>query len=160
MFGTVSEEDRDYPPQCPPNSCLEKANRLRNRKLIYHSFFLRSSFRQWSIKGTFTGPSILTLPLWSTMYLSFLNPLLAIGAVVAYFVAKFVTHFFSTRRAFRHLPGPCPSSLIWGDEWLLYHSTPGVHYIRWHRQHGKVLRFTGAFGVCFFFRFIDLLPVA
>ncbi|KAE9409329.1 cytochrome P450 [Gymnopus androsaceus JB14] len=75
-----------------------------------------------------------------------LNPALILGAVAACFLARFITHFLSTHRALRHVPGPRPSSLIWGDEWLLYHSTPGIHYVRWHRQYGKVLRFTSAFG--------------
>lgn len=77
-----------------------------------------------------------------------LNPALILGAVAACFLARFITHFISTHRALRHVPGPRPSSLVWGDEWLLYHSTPGIHYVRWHRQYGKVLRFTSAFGVC------------
>ncbi|KAF9072766.1 cytochrome P450 [Rhodocollybia butyracea] len=75
-----------------------------------------------------------------------LNPALVLGTIIVYFVAKFVVHLISSHRALRHVPGPRPSSFLWGDEWLLYHSTPGVHYLRWHRQYGKVLRFTGALG--------------
>ncbi|KIK70412.1 hypothetical protein GYMLUDRAFT_234881 [Collybiopsis luxurians FD-317 M1] len=75
-----------------------------------------------------------------------LNLFLFSSSVVIFFIAKFIVHLVSTRHALRHVPGPRPSSLLWGDEWLLYHSTPGIHYIRWHKQYGKVLRFTGAFG--------------
>ncbi|KAJ3789675.1 cytochrome P450 [Lentinula aff. detonsa] len=75
-----------------------------------------------------------------------LYPILLCLVVAFYFCLKFVAHILTTRHALRHVPGPRPSSLIWGEEWLLYHSTPGAHYVRWHRQFGKILRFTGAFG--------------
>ncbi|KAJ3910411.1 cytochrome P450 [Lentinula edodes] len=75
-----------------------------------------------------------------------LYPALVLGAVTTYLFCRFVEHLVSTNLALQHVPGPRPSSFIWGEEWLLYHSTPGSYYVRWHQQHGKVLRFTGAFG--------------
>ncbi|KAJ3758954.1 cytochrome P450 [Lentinula raphanica] len=65
---------------------------------------------------------------------------------ILYHLAHFIGHILFTRHALRHVPGPHPSSLLWGEEWLLYYSTPGAHYVRWHRQYGKVFQFTGAFG--------------
>lgn len=38
------------------------------------------------------------------------------------------------------------SSWIWGEEHKLYYSTPGVHYVEWHRSFGSVVAFPGAFG--------------
>jgi len=60
---------------------------------------------------------------------------------------KYIVHLVSVHRILAHVPGPKRSSIIWGEEWLLYHSRPGSHYVKWHSQFGKVLKFTGAFGV-------------
>lgn len=46
-----------------------------------------------------------------------------------------------------HVPGPKPHSWLWGEEQILYHDAPGAHYVEWHRKFGKVVRFSGAFGV-------------
>ncbi|KAJ4485545.1 cytochrome P450 [Lentinula aciculospora] len=75
-----------------------------------------------------------------------LYPVLAFAVAAVYFFSTFVRHLVATHILLRHIPGPRPSSLIWGEEWLLYYSTPGIHYVRWHKKYGKVLRFTGAFG--------------
>lgn len=57
-------------------------------------------------------------------------------------VNKLRTHFL-----LRRIPGPPQSSFIWGEEWELYHSTPGSLYSSWHKRYGSVVRFSGAFGV-------------
>lgn len=55
-------------------------------------------------------------------------------------------HIIRERVALRNIPGPAPSSFLWGEEWVLYHGTPGLPYATWHKKFGKVVRFTGAFG--------------
>ncbi|KAF5375269.1 hypothetical protein D9758_000084 [Tetrapyrgos nigripes] len=72
--------------------------------------------------------------------------LLLAAALLCFISLTFILHLVSVRWSLRHVPGPKCSSLIWGEEWLLYHSLPGSHYVKWHSQFGKVLRFTGAFG--------------
>ncbi|KAG6891095.1 hypothetical protein C0995_014185 [Termitomyces sp. Mi166 len=54
--------------------------------------------------------------------------------------------FLKVRLALKHVAGPRPSSLLWGEEWLLYHGLPGSAYLSWHKEYGKVVKFTGAFG--------------
>ncbi|THU91655.1 cytochrome P450 [Dendrothele bispora CBS 962.96] len=61
-------------------------------------------------------------------------------------VLRYVFHLVSIHRILGHVPGPKRSSLVWGEEWALYHSRPGSHYVEWHKKFGKVLKFTGAFG--------------
>lgn len=56
-------------------------------------------------------------------------------------------HTISVRNILRHLPGPGISSVLFGEEWELYRTTPGSRYVEWHREFGKVVRFNGAFGV-------------
>ena len=63
-------------------------------------------------------------------------------------VARHILHAFLVRRTFNHVPGPTAPSLLWGEEWDLYHSLPGSLYFNWHKRFGKVVAFTGAFGVC------------
>lgn len=63
-----------------------------------------------------------------------------------FITARYVLHFVSMRHSFRHIPGPRASSLLWGEEWNLYHGSPGALYIDWHRRFGKLVKFTGAFG--------------
>lgn len=63
------------------------------------------------------------------------------------YIIRVVYHNVSVRYAFRHVLGPTPASVIWGDEWELYHSVPGSLYTKWHKDFGKVVKFTGAFGV-------------
>ncbi|KAF8061017.1 cytochrome P450 [Lyophyllum atratum] len=66
--------------------------------------------------------------------------------VILVFLFRFMLHFVKGRLALKHIPGPRTSSLLWGEEWVLYHSLPGSPYLRWHKQFGKVVRFPGAFG--------------
>lgn len=61
----------------------------------------------------------------------------------------------STRLIFRSIPGPEPSSLLWGEEWELYHGVPGSLYLDWHKRFGRLVAFSGAFGVSIFY-FFDL----
>ncbi|GLB36521.1 putative cytochrome p450 [Lyophyllum shimeji] len=68
-----------------------------------------------------------------------------LGSVLASLLRSIV-QFVKARVVLRHIPGPPPSSSLWGEEWVLYHSLPGSPYLRWHRQYGKVVRFSGAFG--------------
>ncbi|KAF9458748.1 cytochrome P450 [Collybia nuda] len=61
-------------------------------------------------------------------------------------ITRSVSHIMAARLSLRHIPGPPSSSYIWGEEWVLYHSIPGSPYLGWHKQFGKVVKFTGAFG--------------
>ncbi|PPQ64763.1 hypothetical protein CVT26_002707 [Gymnopilus dilepis] len=61
-------------------------------------------------------------------------------------LTRYILHCVAIRRAFRHLPGPPPSSLVWGEEWKLYTRIPGSLYTDWHGRFGNLLVFTGAFG--------------
>ncbi|KAF8640554.1 hypothetical protein AX17_000216 [Amanita inopinata Kibby_2008] len=71
--------------------------------------------------------------------------LLSLGFAII-ICARFIAHNISVRHALTHVPGPKPSSLLWGEEWLLFSGTPGSLYLQWHRKFGKVIRFSGAFG--------------
>ena len=66
---------------------------------------------------------------------------------------RHVLHAMSTRLVLRSIPGPKPSSLLWGEEWELYHTVPGSLYLDWHKRFGKLVAFTGAFGVSIFYLF-------
>ncbi|KAF7340055.1 Cytochrome P450 [Mycena venus] len=67
-------------------------------------------------------------------------------ALAAFVVSKFLIRFISARISLRHIPGPPSSSFVWGEEWNLYHDAPGSHYLEWHQQFGKVVKFHGACG--------------
>ena len=56
-------------------------------------------------------------------------------------------HAISVRNILRHLPGPEASSILFGEEWELYRTTPGSRYVEWHSTFGKVVQFNGVFGV-------------
>lgn len=60
---------------------------------------------------------------------------------------RFAVHTIRERVALRNIPGPVRSSFLWGEEWTLYKDTPGLPYATWHKEFGKVVKFTGAFGV-------------
>ena len=64
-----------------------------------------------------------------------------------FLLTRYTVHTLSIKHTFRHVPGPDASSRLWGEEWELYHSTPGVRYIDWHITFGKIVSFNGAFGV-------------
>ncbi|KAJ8090527.1 hypothetical protein PM082_002415 [Marasmius tenuissimus] len=72
--------------------------------------------------------------------------LLILGLSVAVRVVKALSHHLHIRRCLRTIPGPRPSSLLWGEEWLLYHTEPGSQYSKWHEEFGRVVKFTGAIG--------------
>ncbi|KAF7367311.1 Cytochrome P450 [Mycena sanguinolenta] len=74
------------------------------------------------------------------------NAALAAFSLVAFVVGKLLIHSISAHISLRHVPGPASSSFIWGEEWNLYHDAPGSHYLEWHRQFGKVVKFRGACG--------------
>ncbi|KAF7320161.1 Cytochrome P450 [Mycena kentingensis (nom. inval.)] len=59
---------------------------------------------------------------------------------------KFLIHLITSRLPLRHVPGPKPPSLIWGEEARLFYTSPGSHYLGWQRQFGKVVKLSGAFG--------------
>ncbi|KAF9523587.1 cytochrome P450 [Crepidotus variabilis] len=63
-----------------------------------------------------------------------------------FLLGQLLYHTLSTKHAFRSVPGPRPSSWIWGEEWNLYNDLPGKPYEDWHRHFGKVVAFSGAFG--------------
>lgn len=65
-------------------------------------------------------------------------------------LTRHVLHTMSTRLILRGIPGPKPSSFLWGEEWELYHSVPGSLYLDWHKRFGKLVAFSGAFGVSIF----------
>ncbi|KAJ7785829.1 cytochrome P450 [Mycena metata] len=67
-------------------------------------------------------------------------------ALATFVVTKFVIRVISARLCLRHIPGPTSTSLLWGEEWNLYHDAPGSHYLEWHQQFGKVVKFRGACG--------------
>ncbi|KAG7090808.1 hypothetical protein E1B28_009892 [Marasmius oreades] len=70
--------------------------------------------------------------------------------VAAFFIGIHLTrsllHYFSVKRSLRSIPGPNPSSILWGEEWALYHTAPGSQYVKWHREYGKIVKFRGALG--------------
>jgi hypothetical protein len=65
-------------------------------------------------------------------------------------LVRFIYDLVSARLLLRPIPGPTPSSYIWGEEWKLYSRPPGELYTDWHKQYGSIVKFRGAFGVCFF----------
>jgi len=64
-----------------------------------------------------------------------------------FLVTRCALQAISVRNAICHLPGPKPSSVLFGEEWELYRTTPGSRYVEWHSTFGKVVKFNGAFGV-------------
>lgn len=76
-----------------------------------------------------------------------MNAALTGFAFALFAVGRFLFRLISARISLRHVPGPSSSSFLWGEEWNLYHNTPGSHYLEWHQQFGKVLKFRGACGV-------------
>lgn len=75
-----------------------------------------------------------------------LHAVLILLTFVLVSVTKCLVHVVSARAVLRRIPGPPSSSLIWGEEWALYSSTPGSRYVTWHKRFGNVVRLTGAFG--------------
>ncbi|KAJ7022072.1 cytochrome P450 [Mycena alexandri] len=67
-------------------------------------------------------------------------------ALTTFVFTRFVIRVISARLCLRHIPGPTSTSLLWGEEWNLYHDAPGSHYIEWHQQFGKIVKFRGACG--------------
>ncbi|KAJ7480191.1 cytochrome P450 [Mycena galericulata] len=60
------------------------------------------------------------------------------GLVYALYAgSKVFIRLLSARVSLRHVPGPSPTSFLWGEEWNLYHNPPGSHYLEWHQQFGK-----------------------
>lgn len=66
-------------------------------------------------------------------------------------LVRHILYTMSTRLILRGIPGPKPSSFLWGEEWELYHRVPGSLYMDWHKRFGKLVAFTGAFGVNIFY---------
>ena len=75
----------------------------------------------------------------STLHLA-----LALGLVC---LLRFIHLRILTLLVLWHVPGPRRHSWLWGEEQILYHGSPGTHYAEWHREFGKVVRISGAFGV-------------
>ncbi|KDR85297.1 hypothetical protein GALMADRAFT_234081 [Galerina marginata CBS 339.88] len=71
--------------------------------------------------------------------------LISLGFILV-ILTRYALQSVFTRSTFRHVPGPAVSSILWGEEWELYHRTPGSLYIDWHRRFGNLVAFTGAFG--------------
>ncbi|KAJ7655267.1 cytochrome P450 [Mycena polygramma] len=74
------------------------------------------------------------------------NAALAGFGLVVFVAGKLLIRFTSARILLRNIPGPTSKSLIWGEEWNLYHDAPGSHYFEWHQRFGKVVKFRGACG--------------
>ncbi|KAG6919563.1 hypothetical protein DXG01_004226 [Tephrocybe rancida] len=90
------------------------------------------------------------------------NALIVFSGLVLISLFRIVLRFINVRIALKQVLGPRPSSLLWGEEWVLYHSPPGSAYLEWHKEFGKVVKFSGAFGVSILplpkdFGLIDLL---
>ncbi|KAF9269922.1 cytochrome P450 [Marasmius fiardii PR-910] len=67
------------------------------------------------------------------------HPLLLLAGVFTVgSIARLLFHNFSVKRSLRVIPGPKSSSLLWGEERVLYHSEPGSQYTEWHREYGTV----------------------
>ncbi|KAJ6626885.1 cytochrome P450 [Mycena sp. CBHHK59/15] len=75
-----------------------------------------------------------------------MNAALIASALIFLASVKFIVHLISACIFLRQVPGPISTSLLWGEEWNLYHSAPGSHYFQWHQQFGKVVKFRGACG--------------
>ncbi|EGO02781.1 hypothetical protein SERLA73DRAFT_102755 [Serpula lacrymans var. lacrymans S7.3] len=67
-------------------------------------------------------------------------------ALILVGIIRLVQRRLAARLAFRRIPGPSCSSLIWGEEQKLYYNVPGSLHLQWHRHYGNVVKFTGAFG--------------
>ncbi|KAG6857610.1 hypothetical protein H0H87_010178 [Tephrocybe sp. NHM501043] len=59
---------------------------------------------------------------------------------------KVALRFTKVYLALKQVLGPQPSSFLWGEEWVLYHNPPGSAYLKWHKEFGKIVKFSGAFG--------------
>jgi hypothetical protein len=81
----------------------------------------------------------------------FCNLSLLVTSFVILVAARFLAHIISNRVALRHVPGPKSPSKLWGQEWVLYNSIPGLLYLQWHIRYGKVVKFSGALGVRHYF---------
>lgn len=81
------------------------------------------------------------------LYLSSKLFLLSLGFLIVC-MTRYIFHLLLTRHVLSHIPGPPPSSLLWGEEWNLYQSVPGAPYVEWHKKYGKVVKFSGALWVC------------
>lgn len=81
------------------------------------------------------------------MFIAMASVLQAVPAFVCVFIIRFIYRQVVVRYTLRHVPGPKASSIIWGEELKLYHNAPGSVYADMHRKFGKVIKFTGAFGV-------------
>lgn len=86
----------------------------------------------------------------------FCNLSLLVASFVALVVARFLTHIISNRVALRHVPGPISPSKLWGQEWVLYNSIPGLLYLQWHIRYGKIVKFSGALGVRHYFLYLTV----
>jgi len=70
-----------------------------------------------------------------------------VSASICVCVFRFIYRSVLAWIALRHVRGPKRSSIIWGEEWKLYFNEPGSLYVDWHQKYGKVVKFSGAFGV-------------
>ncbi|KAF8477865.1 cytochrome P450 [Gautieria morchelliformis] len=60
--------------------------------------------------------------------------------------ARMLWSQFHVASLLNHVPGPKPPSWLWGSEWHVHESVPGVPYIRWKQQYGDVVKYKGALG--------------
>ncbi|EJD46995.1 cytochrome P450 [Auricularia subglabra TFB-10046 SS5] len=67
-------------------------------------------------------------------------------AFVAVWLLRTVYRLTRFRTALSHIPGPEPTSLLWGNDWDVYVSAPGKLFKDWARIYGGAVRSHGAFG--------------
>lgn len=70
-----------------------------------------------------------------------------VSAFICVYIIRAIYCQVSVRVALGRVPGPNQSDFLWGEEWKLYHTEPGSLFVDWHKEFGKVVKYTGAFGV-------------
>lgn len=72
--------------------------------------------------------------------------LLCIGGLFPFLAYKLYSSIRSTY-LLRNIPGPSSSSRLWGCEWDMHKTLPGLSYLQWRTQYGDVIKFKGALKV-------------
>lgn len=63
-------------------------------------------------------------------------------------ILRTIVRTWRFRSALSHIPGPKPTSWIWGNDWDVYVAAPGQLFKEWADRYGGAVRSHGAFGVC------------
>ncbi|KZV79535.1 cytochrome P450 [Exidia glandulosa HHB12029] len=67
-------------------------------------------------------------------------------AFVAVWALRTIIRVWRFRSALAHIPGPKPTSWLWGNDWDVYVTAPGKLFKEWAAQYGGAVRSHGAFG--------------